>query len=161
MFCCSKPYLIPAYLSVPNPSPKGILRGLRGRQKGKSSLQWMFSVILDCQATKIVSNPGSLFSKLNQCLKGHKSLGLSKLSEIVKVVRNCQSCQKLSMLSEIVKLVRYCQSCQKMAKLLKIASRLRGQTPVQGGRGKVGKALPGWFLAGQNSSIYGSPCYNF
>ena len=41
----------------------------------------------------------------------------SQVSRIVKVVRNCQSCQKLSRLSEIVKVFRNCQSCQKLSKL--------------------------------------------
>ena len=48
---------------------------------------------------------------------------MSKLSEIVKVFRNCQSCQKLSHLSEnlkVIKLVRNCQSCQKLSKLSEI-----------------------------------------
>ena len=39
------------------------------------------------------------------------------MSEIVKVVRNCQSCQKLS--EDIVKVVRNCQSCQKLSEVVK------------------------------------------
>ena len=42
------------------------------------------------------------------------------LSKIVKIVRNCQSCQQLSKLIEIVRVVRNCQSCQKFSKLLEI-----------------------------------------
>ena len=58
----------------------------------------------------------------DRCVKSHKSLGLSKLSEIV---RNCQSCQKLSKLSKIVKVVRNCQSRQKLSKLSEILKVVR------------------------------------
>ena len=73
----------------------------------------MLSIVtLDCQVTKIVMNSG-----YNLRFKGHKFLGLSKFSEIVKVVKNCQSCQKLSLLSKIVKVVKNSQSCPKLLKL--------------------------------------------
>ena len=60
------------------------------------------------------------------CWKPKKHGKQEKLTrEIVKVVRNCQSCQKLLMLSEIVKCVRTCQSCPIMSKLSEIVNVVR------------------------------------
>ena len=50
---------------------------------------------------------------------------LSKLSEIVDVVRNCQICQNLSKLSDNVKVVRNCQRCQKLSMLSKFLKVMR------------------------------------
>ena len=82
------------------------------------------SVTINCQVTKIVMNSGWLnCQNCNQCLKCHKSPGLSfllskwqkqlselwKLLSIVKIVRNCWVFQELS---EIVKnwKIKKCQN---------------------------------------------------
>ena len=70
--------------------------------KTSQELRMLSSVTLDCQVTKTAMNSGSQLSELSS--ESQKSLGLSKLPEIVKVVTNCQRCQKLPILSEIVKI---------------------------------------------------------
>ena len=77
-------------------------------------LQMLSSVTLDCQVTKIVRIQVLNYQNCNQCLKSHKSLGLSKLSEIVKVVRNCKSCQTF---------FRVVRNCQKMLDLSEIVKK--------------------------------------
>ena len=64
-----------------------MIKILKMMMKTSQELRMLSSVTLDCQGTKIVMNSGSQLSEL--CLKSHKSLGLSELSEMVKVVQNC------------------------------------------------------------------------
>ena len=103
-------------------------------------LRMLSSVTLNCQVTKIVWIQVLNCPNCNQCLKCHKSPGLSfqlskwqkqlselwKLSSIVAHCQNCKkncqnsrNCQNVSKLSTKIKIVVSCQNCQKLSWLLK------------------------------------------
>ena len=70
-------------------------------------------IIFLCQNYKVCPYCKHL-KKMSDIFSNHQ-----KLSEVVKVARNCWSCQNFSKLPEIVKIARNCQSCQKLLKLSK------------------------------------------
>ena len=70
-------------------------------------------IIFPCQNYKVCPHCKHL-NEMSDIFSNHQ-----KLSEVVKVARNCWSCQNFSKLPEIVKIARNCQSCQKLLKLSK------------------------------------------